>query len=64
MLGVYLGLLAPAFMYRAGQQLYSSSAGLLAAVAFATSSYALYFLLKLRGYSLMLLTKAAFVCCY
>jgi len=62
--GVFAGVLTVAFMIQAGRRLLSPTAGLLAALAFGTSSYALYFLLELRGYSLMLLTEAAFVYCY
>jgi Dolichyl-phosphate-mannose-protein mannosyltransferase len=62
--GVLCGLLSTAFLIQIGKRLKSPSAGLLAALAFATSSYALYFLLEIRGYSLMLLTETAFVAVY
>ncbi len=64
MFGVFCGLLSTAFLIQIGKRLHSSAAGLLAALAFATSSYALYFLLEIRGYSLMLLTETAFVAVY
>src|SRR5258708_4513641 len=64
MFGVFCGLLSTAFLIQIGKRVHSSAAGLLAALAFATSSYALYFLLEIRGYSLMLLTETAFVSMY
>lgn len=63
-LSVFFGVLAVAFMIRAGRSLFSPTAGLLAALAFGTSSYALSFLLELRGYSPMLLLEAIFVYVY
>jgi uncharacterized membrane protein len=63
-LGVFIGLLTAAFLIRAGRELRTPSAGLLAALAFAASGYALYFSLELRGYGLMLLAETAFVCLY
>src|SRR5258708_3390330 len=64
MFGVFCGLLSTAFLIQIGKRLHSSAAGLLAALAFATSSYALYFLLEIRAYSLMLLTETAFIAVY
>lgn len=63
-LGVYWGLLAAAFLIRIGRIWRLPSAGLLAALAFGTSSYAVYFLLELRGYGLMLLLETSFICLY
>jgi MFS family permease len=67
--GALIGLLTTACIIRAGRRLLPGSrelfaapvAGLLAGLAFATSSYALYFQLEVRGYGLMLLAEAAFV---
>ncbi|MCS6872849.1 MAG: hypothetical protein NZ571_15490, partial [Anaerolineae bacterium] len=63
-LSVFFGILATAFMIRAGRSLFSQTAGLLAGLAFGTSGYARCFLLELRGYSPMLLLEAAFVYVY
>src|SRR5712692_1441084 len=63
-LGAFFGILATAFFIRAGRRLHSSTAGLLAGLAFATSSYALYFVLEIRGYGLMLLAEAVFLNVY
>jgi hypothetical protein len=62
--GVFTGLLSAAFLIRAGRELRNPSAGLLAAFAFGTSSYAIYFSLEIRGYGLMLLLESAFICLY
>src|SRR5260221_6668361 len=59
MFGVFCGLLSTAFLIQIGKRLHSSAAGLLAALAFATSSYALYLLLENRGYRLMVLNVTA-----
>ncbi len=63
-LGVFTGLLSAACLIRAGRELRMPFAGILAAFGFSTSSYALYFLLELRGYTLMLLLESAFICLY
>ncbi|HLY24753.1 MAG TPA: hypothetical protein VKQ72_00345 [Aggregatilineales bacterium] len=62
--GALCGLLTTAFMILAGRRLHSRAAGLLVGLAFGTSSYALYFILEIRGYTLMLLAEAAFVAVY
>src|SRR5258708_1652784 len=62
--GALCGLLTTAFLIQIGRQLHSRGAGLLAGLAFGTSSYALYFMLEIRGYHLMLLVEAAFVALY
>jgi mannosyltransferase len=53
--GVFVGLLSTAMVIRVGTLLHSRTAGLIAALAFGTSSYALTFNLELRGYNVMLL---------
>jgi hypothetical protein len=62
--GVLIGLLAAACLIRVGRSLRLPFAGELAALAIGTSSYAVYFLLELRGYGLMLLAEAAFLWAY
>src|SRR5258706_736461 len=62
--GVFTGILAAAFLIRTGRYLPFPAAGLLAALAFGTSSYVLYFSQELQGYGLMLLTEGAFLCLY
>ncbi len=63
-LGVFSGILAAALLIRAGQILRMPLAGLLAALAFGTSSYALSFSLDLHGYGVFLLLVSAFICVY
>lgn len=63
-LGAFWGLLAGAFLIRAGRVLRMPHAGILAALAFGTSSYALFFVLDLHGYGLLLLLESAFICLY
>src|SRR5215813_2955644 len=60
-LGAFCGLLSTAFLIRIGRRIADPAAGLLAGLAFATSSYAIYFTLEIRGYSLMLLAETAFI---
>lgn len=60
-LGAFFGILGSALLVRIGQRLHSPAAGRLAALAFATSGYAIYFMLEIRGYGLMMLSMAAFV---
>jgi hypothetical protein len=62
--GALCGLLATAFLIRSGQRLHSWQAGLLAGLAFATSSYANYFMLEVRGYTIMLMLIAAYLWFY
>ncbi len=52
LLGGLGGVLAVAFIYRVGKRLHAREAGWLAALAFGTSSYAAYFLVEARGYTL------------
>jgi len=61
MMNVLAGLLGTALMIRAGRALDSHRAGWMAGLAFATSNYAVYFLLEVRGYSLMLVLTAGLV---
>jgi len=63
-LGVLIGLLTTACLICVGRRLFSPLAGWLAGLTFATSSYAIYFLLEVRGYGLMLLTEALFLWIY
>jgi hypothetical protein len=63
-LGVFMGLLEAACLLRVGRIWRMPLAGLLAALAFGTSSYAMYFALELRGYALMLLLESAFILVY
>jgi hypothetical protein len=63
--GALCGLLTTALLIQIGKQFHSRAAGLLAGLAFGTSSYALYFVLEIRGYTLMLLMKpllSPFIC--
>jgi len=50
--GAFFGLLTTAFMIKVGRRL-CSNLPVARGLAFATSSYAMYFLLEIRGYSLM-----------
>ncbi len=61
MLNVLSGLLGTACMIQAGRSLSSKRAGWLAGLAFGVSGYAVYFLLEVRGYGLMLTLAAALV---
>ena len=61
-MNVLSGLLGTAFMIQAGRTLSSNRAGWLAGLAFGVSGYAVYFLLEVRGYGLMLTLAAALVC--
>ena len=63
-LGGLIGLIATACLIRAGQRLFSPMAGWLAGLMFTTSSYAIYFLLEVRGYGLMLLAESLFIWVY
>lgn len=63
-LGVFWGLLTGVILIRAGRVLRIPHAGVLAALAFGTSSYALFFVLDLHGYGLLLLLESAFICLY
>jgi hypothetical protein len=63
-LGVWMGLVAAACLIRIGRIWRMPLAGIFAALALGTSSYALYFILELRGYALMLLLESAFVLLY
>ncbi len=61
-LNVLSGMMGTACMIQAGRALSSDRAGWLAGLAFGVSGYAVYFLLEVRGYGLMLTLTAALVC--
>ena len=54
MLSAYLGLLSVAATVRVGREFHSRAAGWLAGLALGTSGYAVYFLIEVRGYALVL----------
>ncbi len=60
-LGGLCGIVAIAGTYRAGRRLHSRTAGWLAALAFGTSGYAVYFFTEARGYTLSLMLIALLV---
>jgi hypothetical protein len=61
MINILAGLLGIACMIRAGQSLHSRRAGWLAGLAFATSGYAAYFFIEVRGYGLVLALVPALI---
>ncbi len=63
-LGAFLGLIGTALLYKIGVRLHSVTAGLVAAFAFGTSSYALSFVLELRGYSLLFPVAYFYILCH
>ncbi len=60
-INILAGLLGTACMIRAGQALHSRRAGWLAGLAYATSGYAAYFLIEVRGYGLVLALAPALI---
>jgi hypothetical protein len=64
MLGALCGIVATAILIQVGRQISSAYAGLLAGLVFATSAYVVYFTLEVRGYSMLLLSEAAFLWLY
>ncbi len=54
LLSVYLGMLSVAATVRVGRELHSRAAGWLAGLALGTSGYAVYFMIEVRGYALVL----------
>ncbi len=61
MMNALAGMLGTACLIRAGRALHSDRAGWLAGTAWAVSSYAIYFLIEVRSYSLILVLAAALI---